>query len=72
MSDAVASGFLLREAIALLVIGTSLWVAFDASRRDWGEDSFANRPWKWFVGSILLWIVVFPLYLHRRHRAPHS
>ena len=72
MGDALASGFLLREAIALLVLGTSIWVAFDAGRHDWSEDSFANRPWKWLVGSLLLWIVVFPLYLHRRHRAPLS
>ena len=52
--------------VAVLVLATSAWVAHDASRRDWSESSFANRPWKWVVGSLLLWIVVFPLYLLQR------
>ena len=50
----------------LLILGTTAWVAYDASQRDWSGSSFANRPWKWVVGSLLFWIVVFPLYLVQR------
>lgn len=56
--------------MALVILGTSVWVAYDASERDWSRSSFANRPWKWVVGSLLLWIVVFPVYLVQRDKAP--
>jgi hypothetical protein len=55
--------------MVLLILSTSAWVAYDASQRDWSRSSFANRPWKWVVGSLLLWIVVFPLYLFQRGKA---
>jgi hypothetical protein len=55
--------------IILLVVGTSVWVGFDARARDWSDNSFADAPWKWVVGSLLLWIVVFPLYLAKRGAA---
>lgn len=59
----------MSSVIALVVVGTTLWVAFDAKDRDWSGYGFANRPWKWVVGCLLLWIVAFPLYLARRNRA---
>jgi hypothetical protein len=55
--------------IFVLVVGTSIWVGVDASKREWGDDSFANSTGKWVIGSLLLWIVVFPVYLSRRGRA---
>lgn len=55
--------------ILLVVVGTSIWVGIDASKRDWGNDSFANGTATWVIGSLLLWIVVFPLYLSRRGKA---
>jgi hypothetical protein len=55
--------------ILLLIVGTTVWVGIDASQRDWSHNSFANRPWKWVLGSLLLWIVVFPLYLVQRGKA---
>jgi hypothetical protein len=55
------------QLVALLVIVVSAaWVGYDSSRRDWSRSSFANRPWKWVVGTLLLWIVIFPLYLFQR------
>jgi Protein of unknown function (DUF2510) len=54
----------------MVVVGTSIWLGFDAANHDWSEDSFANKPWKWVVGALLLWIVVFPLYLVKRGRVP--
>ena len=52
--------------IALVILGSASWVGYDASQRDWSRSSFANRPWKWVLGTVLLWIVVFPLYLIQR------
>ncbi len=59
------------EAVLLLVIvGTTIWVGVDASHRDWSGHGFANATWKWVVGSLLLWIVAFPVYLAQRGRVP--
>jgi len=56
-------------AVILIVLVTSVWVGFDARSRDWSDNSFADAPWKWVVGSLVLWIVVFPLYLVKRGQA---
>jgi hypothetical protein len=53
----------------LIVVPTTIWVWFDAKERDWSRDGFANSPTKWAIGSLLLWIIVFPMYLARRGRA---
>lgn len=58
--------------VLLVVVGTAIWVGADASGRDWSGDGFANKPWKWVVGCLLLWIVVFPLYLARRNRVAQT
>ena len=55
----------------IVIATTTLWVWADARGRDWSGDDLANRPWKWIVGSLCLWMLVFPLYLVRRRRAPH-
>src|ERR1051326_5453235 len=55
--------------IALVVLGTTAWVGADASNRDWSNDRFADATWKWVLGCLLLWIVVFPMYLARRGSA---
>lgn len=41
---------------------TSVWVVFDAHRKG------IPQPLQWGVGSMLLWIVVFPWYLGRRRQ----
>jgi hypothetical protein len=53
--------------ILLVVVGTTIWVGIDASRRDWSGGSGTAT---WVLGCILLWIVVFPLYLAKRGKAP--
>lgn len=53
--------------VALVVVGTTIWVGIDASKRDWqGKSGTAT----WVAGCILLWIVVFPIYLAKRNKAP--
>lgn len=46
------------------------WVWTDARKRDWTGDGFANAPWKWALGTLLLWIIAFPMYLMRRGKRP--
>ncbi len=59
------------QQLSLLVIAvTTIWVAYDASERDWRNHRFANRTWKWVVCCLLLWIVAFPMYLVHRSRVP--
>jgi hypothetical protein len=60
----------MQALIAVLIVGTTAWVGYDASGRDWSGHAFANRTWKWVVGSLLLWIVVFPVYLVQRGKVP--
>lgn len=56
--------------LLLVVVGTTVWVGADASKRDWRNDRFASSTAHWVIGSLLLWIVVFPLYLSQRTHAP--
>lgn len=46
----------------LLQMITSVWVVFDAHRRG------IPQPLHWGVGSMLLWLIVFPWYLARRRQ----
>jgi len=57
-------------AILLVQVATVVWIGIDASRRDFSNDGFANKTWKWVVGALVFWILVAPLYLIRRNRAP--
>jgi hypothetical protein len=59
------------EAVVLLVvIGTSIWVAIDAShigaRRGLIKGSGNMGPAGWFLCCLLLWIIGFPVYLAKR------
>jgi len=40
----------------------SFWVLFDASQKR------LSKPQRWALGTLLLWIVIFPWYLERRRR----
>jgi hypothetical protein len=58
---------------SLVIVGLpTLWVAFDASGRDWHRVLFADRAWKWVVGCLLLFPVAFPAYFVHRGRAPRK
>jgi len=54
--------------VLLVVVGTTIWVGVDASRREWGEGKTGTAGW--VVGCVLLWIVCFPIYLAKRRDAP--
>jgi hypothetical protein len=54
----------------LLVVGSTVWLGVDASKRDWSENKFASSTGRWVIGSLGLWIVAFPVYLVHRRRAP--
>jgi len=56
----------------VIIVATTVWVGVDASGRDWSNSSFADTTWKWVAGSLLLWIVVFPVYLVKRGAAPRK
>jgi 4-amino-4-deoxy-L-arabinose transferase-like glycosyltransferase len=51
-------------AVLLVVIGTSIWVLFDAPSHQLSRT--------WALGCLALWIVAFPWYLATRSKAPHA
>ena len=54
----------------IVVVGSCLWVGYDASNRDFSDSKFASKTWHWMIGTLLLWLIVFPVYLFKRGRAP--
>jgi hypothetical protein len=61
--------------ILLIVIGTSIWVYFDAKSigvKKSGEKAQTGKvqtdmgPVGWAICCLLLWIIAFPLYLFKR------
>jgi hypothetical protein len=56
--------------IWLIVIGTSIWVFYDAKKigvkKGQMKGIFNMGPGGWFIVCLLLWIVGFPLYLIKR------
>jgi len=49
-------------------LACAAWIWLDAKKRDWTGDGFANKPWKWALGTAILWIIAFPLYVLRRRK----
>jgi hypothetical protein len=70
LSVAIPSILRLSAMIYLLVIGTSLWVLFDANSIGVKKGQIKGMgdmgPAGWFIVCLLLWIVGFPLYLAKR------
>ena len=56
--------------LLLLVIGSTIWVGVDASARDWNANGRSGSTFSWVIGCLLLWIIVFPIYLAQRGKAP--
>lgn len=56
--------------ILLIVIGSTIWVGVDASGRDFSQSGVARSTAGWVLGSLLLWLVVFPLYIAQRSHVP--
>jgi hypothetical protein len=57
--------------VLLAIVGSTAWLAVDAARRDWSENSFSKNVPTWVAGSLLLWPFVFPMYVFaHRKKAP--
>ena len=52
-------GQLIMSAVQLL---SAIWVFFDARQK------LIRKPLRWAIGSLILWIVIFPWYLVRRQK----
>ena len=61
--------------ILLIVIGSSIWVFFDArsigvkksnEKAQTGKVQMDMGPTGWAVCTLLLWIIAFPIYLYKR------
>ena len=68
----IGRGYGLALFVFVSVSGT-VWLAFDARKRDWSESRSrwgARNTTTWVIASLLLWIVVFPIYLVQRGRVP--
>lgn len=56
--------------ILLIVIGTSIWVFFDAKKIGVKKGQMKGvcnmGPGGWFIVCLLLWIIGFPMYLIKR------
>ena len=58
---------------AFMVIGTALWVYFDAKRLDLSRyKTGLLNPEVATIGCVGLWIVAFPWYLSARHKIMHG
>jgi len=58
--------------IILIVLGTSIWAAFDAQAiiaKGVDKKYLGGGPVVIFLGCLLLWIIVFPYYLVKRSNA---
>jgi len=59
--------------ITLVVLGTTVWVTYDAHTNQISMSSKQAYGWNsgalaWCIGCLLLWIVFFPAYLVRRSK----
>jgi hypothetical protein len=58
------------DLIMMIVLGTSIWVLFDALRigiKKGQIEGFTDlSAGGWFLACLLLWIIGFPLYLVKR------
>jgi hypothetical protein len=70
LSSSVAAEAASVPAIpAYMVIGTSLWVYFDAKKLDLGRyRTGLMNPEVVTIGCFLMWIIAFPWYLSARHK----
>ena len=62
----------MQIALIIIILLTSFWVYFDAKslQKYKGSDRGVGNtsPGMWFVGSLLLWILFYPLYLVQKYR----
>jgi hypothetical protein len=62
----------MENLIFFVVFGTSIWMAFDASKIGYDKKDVSGiagmGPVGWFFAGLLLWIISFPLYLASRNK----
>jgi len=62
----------MENLVFFLILGTSIWMAFDASKIGYDKKDVGGiagmGPVGWFFAGLLLWIVSFPLYLASRNK----
>jgi hypothetical protein len=66
---ALVSGFLRFNLGPLMVLSTSLWLAYDSSRIQLTryKSGISYSPVVLFIACALLWVIGFPWYLAMRH-----
>jgi hypothetical protein len=77
MSGSSANALVPPLLVLLIVVASDIWVYADAKAHAqrgthvvFSTRSFeVDTPEAWLLGSVLLWIVFFPLYLTSRNRA---
>jgi hypothetical protein len=77
MSGSSANALVPPLLVLLIVVASDIWVYADAKAHTqrgthvaFSTRSFeVDTPEAWLLGSVLLWIVFFPLYLTSRNRA---
>lgn len=60
----------METIILLVILGTSIWVFFDARaigvKKGLVKGVVDMGPWGWFFVALFLWIIGFPAYLAMR------
>ncbi len=57
------------EVFLLIILGTSVWMAFDAHQIGYDKKGVKGMgPVGWLFAGLLLWIITFPLYLVSRSK----
>lgn len=60
------------DVIILVILATAIFVAADAHGRDLSQSKLARSATGWFFGTLLLWIVFFPMWLAKRGTYPRK
>lgn len=58
------------QIMIIVVIASSIWVLADSVsigvKRGQIKGMLGMGPFGWFIGCLILWLIVFPLYLAKR------
>ena len=61
---------LIAWLMGAFILGTSIWVLFDAKtigvRKGLVKGFFDMGRWGWFFSCLMVWIIAFPIYVAKR------